>query len=135
MITRSSLKREIDAIKSIIAKLADFTEQHNELHTELDIYLDQLNSKIRDLDSQLHQVDVVYERFKSEISDQIEKLWNSISTLDSFTQEIDSKLYLLECKTEFLDHNKDALQMWIECVRQTQHLYQESQKPVDTCEG
>lgn len=134
MITRSSLKKDIDCLRSIIAKLADFVEQHTEFHKEYDENIEQMYKCIRELDTKCCQIEAVYERFKSDTNTQIDKLWNSINTLDTYTHEVDSKLYLLECKTEFLEHNKDALEMWIECVRQTQHLYQESQKSEDTCE-
>lgn len=43
-------------------------------------------------------------------------------------RDIENKLNMLESKIEFLDHNKDAIEMWIECVRQTQQLYEESQQ-------
>lgn len=89
MITKRSLQKEIRTIQSIIGKLADYTEKHNDLHFNLDEYLQQLDCKVRD---------------------------------------IESKLYMLECKIEFLNHNKDAIEMWIECVRQTQQLYEESQQ-------
>lgn len=88
MITRKSLLKDIRSIQTIIGKLADYVEQHNDLHFDLDTSISVIIRKIEDLETKVH----------------------------------------------FLDENKDAIEMWIECVRQTQQLYKESQKPVDTVE-
>lgn len=86
MITRKSLQNEIRTIQSIIGKLDDYVDHHNDLHFDLDTSISVIFRKIEDL----------------------------------------------ETKVQFLDDNRDAIEMWIECVRQTQQLYKESQKPVDT---
>lgn len=96
MITRKSLKKEIDSINILLAQLSHHAIHQESLHTDIDGFILDINVKISNMQSQLE----------------------SISS-----------------KVEFLDRNRDAIEMWIECVRQTQHLYEESQQlPAATVE-
>lgn len=110
MITKLSLKHEIDRLDSVTSNLVEFALNQQ-----------RINSRFDEVSSQLESIN-------SRINSDFDKLWKFVQNLDSVEHELDSKLNMLECKTDFLDHNKDALNMWIECLRQTQQLYEDSQK-------